>query len=61
MKPDFWMIFGAVWIYVTIGFALAVYYRRNDIADVQWGGGIFLASAVALTSSKHTIQSYLSG
>lgn len=39
----------ALFVYVTIGFGIAVYIRRNDIADVMWGPGIFLSTLVAYT------------
>jgi steroid 5-alpha reductase family enzyme len=37
--------------YVTAGFVVAVAISRNDIADVMWGPGIWLASVVALISA----------
>jgi steroid 5-alpha reductase family enzyme len=37
----------ALFVYVTIGFGIAGYLRRNDIADVMWGPGIFLSALVA--------------
>jgi steroid 5-alpha reductase family enzyme len=56
MTPNFWTIAVSIWTYVSIGFLAAVYYKRNDVADVQWGGGIFLASVVGLKTSGHTLE-----
>jgi steroid 5-alpha reductase family enzyme len=36
-------IFIVILIYITIGFLFSIYLKRNDIADVMWGPGIFLA------------------
>ncbi len=30
-------------VYVTLGFFVAIFLKRNDIADVMWGPGIFIA------------------
>lgn len=57
MAQNLLIISSVIWIYVTIGFVFAVLYKRNDIADVMWGGGIFLASATAVATSGHTITS----
>jgi steroid 5-alpha reductase family enzyme len=54
MGPNFWIIALATWAYVTIGFLFAVQFKRNDIADVQWGPGIFMASAFAISTSDHS-------
>ena len=40
-----------VLLYVTVGFIVSFFIRRNDIADVMWGPGIFL---VVLTSYLQT-------
>jgi steroid 5-alpha reductase family enzyme len=57
MMPSLTMIGVAVLIYVTAGFALSVYLKRNDIADVMWGPGILLAAMTALFTSGHTLSS----
>lgn len=43
MLIDISLILGVLFVYVTVGFFLAVFLKRNDIADVMWGPGIFLA------------------
>jgi steroid 5-alpha reductase family enzyme len=57
MGPNFWIIALVTWVYVTIGFLFAVRFKRNDVADVQWGPGIFMAAAFALSTSDHTPNS----
>jgi steroid 5-alpha reductase family enzyme len=47
----------AVFIYVTVGFALSVHLKRNDIADVMWGPGILLACLVAAGATGARFQS----
>lgn len=47
-------ILGVLFVYVTLGFLVSVVVKRNDIADVMWGPGIFIA---ALTSVYYT-QNY---
>jgi steroid 5-alpha reductase family enzyme len=51
MTANFSLIFAVVAVYVTAGFGLSVILQRNDVADVLWGPGIFLASAMAAYSS----------
>jgi steroid 5-alpha reductase family enzyme len=57
MGPNFGIIVLVTWAYVTIGFLFAVWFKRNDVADVQWGPGIFMASAFALSTSDHSPDS----
>lgn len=38
----------AVWVYVTAVFILSLILKRNDIADVAWGPGIFIVALVGL-------------
>jgi steroid 5-alpha reductase family enzyme len=57
MGSNFWIIALAIWTYVSLAFLFAVQFKRNDIADVLWGGGIFLASAFAITASEHSPHS----
>ena len=40
-------ILGVLSAYVTLGFLGAVLLKRNDIADVMWGPGIFIAALSA--------------
>jgi steroid 5-alpha reductase family enzyme len=37
-----------IFIYITLGFIIGFILKRNDITDVMWGPGIFLASFTAL-------------
>jgi steroid 5-alpha reductase family enzyme len=41
----------AVFVYVSLGFITALFLKRNDIADVMWGPGIFLVSLVSFVVS----------
>ena len=34
-------------VYVTVGFFIAIFLKRNDVADVMWGPGIFIATLSA--------------
>ena len=43
MLLSMFQILIVLFVYVTIGFAGAVFLKRNDIADVMWGPGIFIA------------------
>lgn len=43
MMESILIILLILFIYVTIGFIAAVLLKRNDIADVMWGPGIFIA------------------
>jgi steroid 5-alpha reductase family enzyme len=43
-------------IYVTVGFALSVWWHRNDVADALWGPGILLAAVTALLTSGQAIE-----
>lgn len=47
MVTNLLIIASVVFLYVTIGFILAVCLKRNDIADVMWGPGIFLSVVTA--------------
>ena len=39
---------GAVLVYMTVWFVIALMKRRNDIVDVAWGPGFILAAAASL-------------
>ncbi len=41
----------AVFIYMNLWFALAIAFKRNDLADTAWGLGFVLVAAVALIKS----------
>lgn len=43
MQIIFLNIFFVLFLYVTLGFIISSFLKRNDIADVMWGPGIFLA------------------
>jgi steroid 5-alpha reductase family enzyme len=40
-----------LFVYITIGFITAFFLKRNDIADVMWGPGIFLSALTAYITS----------
>ena len=42
-----WLIAGVIGSFVSVLFIISIFIKRNDIADVAWGTGIFL---VALSS-----------
>jgi steroid 5-alpha reductase family enzyme len=42
------LIAGAVFIYMTAFFVLAVVRRDNSVADIAWGGGFVLVAVVSL-------------
>ncbi len=44
----------AVFSYVTLGFIISVFLKRNDIADVMWGPGIFIAFFSAYLAQVET-------
>lgn len=46
MDTKFQLIVGVVTIYVTLGFVISTFLKRNDIADVMWGPGVWLASVM---------------
>jgi steroid 5-alpha reductase family enzyme len=37
------IILPILFVYVTIGFVTSLILKRNDIADVMWGPGIFIS------------------
>lgn len=41
------IIIAVVFAYITLGFIVSATLKRNDIADVMWGPGIFLAALTA--------------
>ena len=38
----------AVLVYMTVWFLLALWRRRNDLADIAWGGGFIVAALTAV-------------
>lgn len=55
MTANFPAISLAILIYVSVGFVLSIMWRRNDVADVLWGPGIWIASVTALVTSGHSM------
>ena len=47
MLTSIYTILFVLFIYVTLGFIISIIIKRNDIADVMWGPGIFLAAITA--------------
>ncbi len=43
-------IFSVIGVFVTVLFILSLILKRNDIADVAWGTGIFIVSLVSYLS-----------
>jgi steroid 5-alpha reductase family enzyme len=39
---------------VSLLFLLSIIMRRNDIADIAWGGGIFLVALISFATGPHT-------
>jgi steroid 5-alpha reductase family enzyme len=48
MTRVFFITGGAVLVYMTVWFVVALMKRRNDIVDVAWGPGFILAAVVSL-------------
>lgn len=48
-----------IWCYATVWFVVSIIIKRNDIADVAWGGGFFLLSIWLFISSETSIVSTL--
>ena len=42
MLAAFLYCFAIIFIYATIWFAVAVYKKRNDVADIAWGIGYII-------------------
>lgn len=51
--------FIAIFVYVTLGFLFSRLKKRNDIADVMWGPGIFLVGFVGFWYSPATLNAEL--
>jgi steroid 5-alpha reductase family enzyme len=47
MSTPYLTIFLAVLLYMTVWFFLALWRRRNDLADIAWGGGFIAAALTA--------------
>jgi steroid 5-alpha reductase family enzyme len=46
-----------IWAYVSVGFAMSIVWKRNDIADVMWGPGVLIAALTALLISGASVRS----
>jgi steroid 5-alpha reductase family enzyme len=51
MLNAFFSATAAVMVYMIIWFIVSLVIRRNDVADVAWGGGFIVAAAAALLVS----------
>jgi len=54
MHEAFHAAVAAVLIYMLLWFIVSLALRRNDVADVAWGGGFIVAALAALASSGGT-------
>ena len=43
-------------VYVSAGFVMSIAWKRNDIADVMWGPGVFIAALTALLATGDTVS-----
>ena len=43
-------------VYVSAGFIMSIAWKSNDIADVIWGPGVFIAALTALLTSGETVS-----
>ncbi|NTW58018.1 MAG: DUF1295 domain-containing protein [Nitrospirae bacterium] len=50
MHSAFHTAAAAVFIYMLLWFIVSLLLRRNDVADVAWGGGFIVAAVAALVS-----------
>ncbi len=44
MSGSYLQVFLAVLVYMSVWFLLALWRRRNDLADIAWGGGFIVAA-----------------
>ena len=56
MITSFIIIGVVLLVYVSAGFAMSIAWKRNDIADVMWGPGAFIAALTALSASGDTVS-----
>lgn len=54
MLENIFIITLVIFSYITFGFLLSIILKRNDIADVMWGIGIFLAVLASYFLSDFT-------
>jgi steroid 5-alpha reductase family enzyme len=54
MHSAFHAAVAAVLIYMLLWFIVSLIVKRNDVADVAWGGGFIVAAVAALASSGGT-------
>lgn len=47
---------GVVFIYVTVWFLISLLLKRNDLADIAWGPGIFLVGLVGFFFSEESLS-----
>lgn len=47
MLENISLVISVIFLYIGLGFFASVILKRNDIADVMWGPGIFLAALTA--------------
>jgi steroid 5-alpha reductase family enzyme len=57
MSNSIAVVGGTILAFVSAGFVLSAVWKRNDLADVMWGPGIWLASVPALLASGHSLSS----
>lgn len=49
-----------IFVYMSILSLFAIFLRRNDIADIGWGMGFILVSALSLLGNEHpTLRGYI--
>lgn len=56
MITSFIIIGVVLLVYVSAGFVTSIAWTRNDIADVMWGPGVFIAALTALLASGDTVS-----
>lgn len=57
MSNSIAIVGGTILAFVSAGFVLSAVWKRNDLADVMWGPGVWLASVTALVASGHSLSS----
>jgi len=56
MTTSFIMIGVVLLVYVSAGFVMSIAWKRNDIADVMWGPGVFIAAVTATLAGGQSMR-----
>jgi len=59
MTSTFIILALAVFVYMNVWFVIAVFMKRNDVADIAWGLGFVLMTWISFLLSQHSHRSML--